>query len=94
LTVQTQLDRLSNLLLIVALSSLALWLIDKAVACHPIARLVQVNTSKRGDVYSVIFLARLVIVHTDFRIRVSDIVKAKQAIRDYYVMLGLIGSVS
>ena len=82
-------DRLRNMLLICALASLALWLIGKAVVSHPIARHVQVNTSTQRDVYSAIFLARLIIGHTDFRIRDSDVVKAREAILEYYISLDL-----
>jgi hypothetical protein len=82
-------DRLRNMLLISALAYLSLWLIGKAVASHPIARQVQVNTSRQGDVYSVIFLARLIIGHTDFRICDSDVVKARDAIYAYYISLDL-----
>ena len=83
-------DRLRNMLLICALASLALWLIGKAVVSHPIARHVQVNTSTQRDVYSTIFLARLIIGHTDFRIRDSDVVKAREAILEYYISLDLV----
>ena len=82
-------DRLRNLLLIAALASLLLWLIGSAIKAQPIARQIQVNTSTLGNVYSVIFLARLSIRYTRFRIKVIDIINARKQIFEYYAKLGL-----
>ena len=61
-------QRRANLLLIAALAAFLLWCIGVAGKIHPVAKQVRVNSSSKRESYSAIFLARLLLPQTSFRL--------------------------
>lgn len=82
-----QQQRLANLVLVAALTSLLLWLIGTALKGTDINKRVQVNTVENRSVYSAIFLARIILQHTHFRIKQSMLLDAHQFIANYFEAL-------
>ena len=77
-------ERLANLLLIAALATFLLWLIGECAKDTPAAKAAQVNTVSKRSVYSAVFLARILLQHTDFRISQKNILYSRQFITRYY----------
>ena len=80
---RTTFHRASNLLLIAALATLVLWANGAFAIQQKLEWLVVVNSSSKRPSYSVIFIARLLIRHTQLKLPASCINKTQKLIRLY-----------
>ncbi len=76
-------QRRANLLLIAALAAFLLWCIGVAGKNQPVAKQVRVNSSSKREPYSVIFLARLLLQQSTFRLLPSQIWRSLTTINPY-----------
>ena len=80
-------NRRSILCLLAALAIFVLWCVGTAGRKTEKARQVRVNSSSQREPYSVIFLARLLIAQTHFRLLKSAIDDAANSIKPYMELL-------
>ena len=76
-------QRRANLLLIAALAAFLLWCMGVAGKNQPVAKQVRVNSSSKREPYSVIFLARLLLQQSTFRLLPSQIWRSLTTINPY-----------
>jgi Transposase DDE domain len=77
-------QRRANLLLIAALAAFLLWCIGQAGKDLPGAKHVRVNSSSKRQPYSVIYLARLLLLHAKIRLSPTQIWHSLNTLKDYH----------
>lgn len=79
----TSFERATNLLLIAALATFALWVIGCLAKTHRWDRMVRVNSTGRTTSYSALFLARLIIAYSPARLPRDCLNEAGRLVADY-----------
>lgn len=80
-------QRRSILCLVAACAMFILWCIGTAKKNSPLAKQVKVNSSSKREPYSVIFLARLLLVQRNFRITGTELTNAIKRVANCHELL-------